>query len=1223
MKRIIALTLSIVMMLSFIYSVNADELDSLSVTSQFNGGSGTQSDPYRVSTYEQLNTIREYSDKYFVQTGDITVPNDAKWEPITSFSGDYNGNGYKIVGLKISIITSLDYRDLTAAFIIDNTGNIHDLELSNCNISASARNNKIAYTTYVGGLVCVNNGTVERCGISGSVSASHDSGSAYCGGIAMKNEGSIKFCYNYANITASNGGNYAYAGGIVASNSEIIINSYNIGSVNTYGLHGMAGGIVGTGGSNLTNCYNCGDVAANNEYSYELSAGGIVGRGGTEEISYWNIDSRQKVKNVVLENSDKKGVGVYGPWAVTDATISKTSTEMKSSDFVELLNQSLTEQEWILDENNINNGYPILRFQSKYEDNTTIDVVQEGCVFGEELPDYQLSNKPINATYDIVSYTGITKQGTEYSSDEKPTEAGTYRITVKCRNPYAIFTATSEDFTIEQKNIALSDVILGDALTYNRNPQTQDISSIMIDGVNILPYCVISNATETNPGNYNLTITAKADSNYTGTISKAFTIAKKNITPTIEDVSEINYTGVANEPILVVKDGDFVLSTPSDYSVSYSDNTNVGTAKATVIPNANGNYIFTETVKNFNIVAIEQSPIITETASLTRDGHTLDLNTLVTNTKGDVSFAISGEANGCTIGNGVLTSGVNEGTIKITVSITAKDVNGDSINEYNAYAETDAITVTINDKATQAALNITSETTVTCGQTLNLTSEGGSGDGVTTYTVTNGTGEATIDGNTLTAVKGGTVTVVATKSEDTTYNSISSSPVTISIEKIKISAPLADETVYTYNGIEQTYNLPENSAYTISGNKQTNANETGYTVSVSINNTDTHTWEDGTTDAKNYIFVIKKANISITAKDKSIYKGSTVPTLTATDYTVSGLVNGESLKTAPTIEYGSTPNTKTEGTVEIKVYGAEAPDGGNYNDISYTNGTLTITKKPSSGGGGGGGGAPTSYTIKFESNGGSEVKTITVNKNAVATEPTAPVKDDFKFDGWYTDKELTTVYDFATKVTKNFTLYAKWAEIEKELELYETKITFTDVKKTDWFYEYIKYVIDNELMNGVSNDNFAPNDTLTRAMLVTVLYRHAGEPATNRSIPFADVDMGAYYANAVSWAKQNSIISGINENVFAPNDNITREQIAAIMHRYAQYKGYDVSVGENTNIHSYDDFDSISEYAIASLQWACGSGLMKGKSTSTLNPLDNATRAEIAAILHRFIEVNK
>lgn len=191
---------------------------------------------------------------------------------------------------------------------------------------------------------------------------------------------------------------------------------------------------------------------------------------------------------------------------------------------------------------------------------------------------------------------------------------------------------------------------------------------------------------------------------------------------------------------------------------------------------------------------------------------------------------------------------------------------------------------------------------------------------------------------------------------------------------------------------------------------------------------------------------------------------------------------------------------------------------------------------------------------------------------------------------------------------------------------YETNnilpLPFTDVKDTDWYYEAVKFAYDNNLMKGVSESEFAPNNMLTRAMLVTILYRNAGEPVVNNSIPFADVDMNAWYANAVVWAKQNGIVNGVNETDFAPDNNITREQIAAIMHRYAQYKGYDVSVGENTNILSYDDAESISEYAIASMQYVVGSGLIKGKSATTLNPSDNATRAEIAAILQRFVKAN-
>ena len=137
-------------------------------------------------------------------------------------------------------------------------------------------------------------------------------------------------------------------------------------------------------------------------------------------------------------------------------------------------------------------------------------------------------------------------------------------------------------------------------------------------------------------------------------------------------------------------------------------------------------------------------------------------------------------------------------------------------------------------------------------------------------------------------------------------------------------------------------------------------------------------------------------------------------------------------------------------------------------------------------------------------------------------------------------------------------------------------------------------------------------------MLVTVLYRMDGSPVVNGNTPFADVKTGAYYEKAVAWASAEGIVNGVNSTTFAPDSSITREQIASIMYRYAKYKGYDVSVGENTNILSYDDFDKIASYAIPAIQYVVGSGIINGKTPSTVNPKDNATRAELAAILKRF-----
>jgi len=840
--------------------------------------------------------------------------------------------------------------------------------------------------------------------------------------------------------------------------------------------------------------------------------------------------------------------------------------------------------------------------------------------FGTVVPDVTVNKNGSNGTVTVYYYTD--EDCTTGETTTKPTNAGDYWVMAKMAADANHTGAESNvlAFTISRADIAPTVNIEG--WEYKSTANVPSVSGNIGNGTVTYKYKVKGSADSTysvsvptNAGDYTVKAEIAQTNNYnSNSVTKDFTITKKPLTDAmVENVDEQAYTGAEIKPAPVVTDGTALVNN-TDFYYEYETNTYVGIAKVKVI--GKGNYSGAVT-KEFNITAVNQTPAITATASLTRDGHTVDLKPLVTNAMGDVSFAISDEANGCTIDNGVLTSGVNHGTVKVTVSITAKDVNGDTVNEYNAYTGTDAITVTVNDKATQAALNITSGTTVTCGQTLTLTSEGGNGDGAVTYAVTNGTGEATIEGNVLTAVKGGTVSVVATKAEDSTYNSVSSAPVTITIEKIKVVAPVADETVYTYNGTEQTYQLAENTVYTIAGNKQTNANETGYTVSVTLNNTDTHTWEDGSTESKNYTFVIKKATITITASDKEIYTGSFAPVLGEADYTVEGLVNGETLKTAPTIEYETTPDTSAAGTTVIKVHSAEAPEGGNYNEIVYTNGTLTITKKSS------GGGGVSRYTVKFESNGGSNVASKTVRRNTVVEAPEVPTKDGYTFDGWYTDKELTKAYDFSAKVTKGFTLYAKWTEIEKEpvADETDTRIAFVDVKENDWFYENVQYVVENKLMNGVAEDKFAPNETLTRAMLVTVLYRNEGEPAVNKSIPFADVDMSAWYTNAVVWAKQNGIVNGVTENEFAPDENITREQIAAIMFRYAQYKGMDAVTLEE-NLH-FADANEISEYAVSAMNWAVGTGLMKGKSTTTINPKDNATRAEIAAILQRFIENNK
>lgn len=179
-------------------------------------------------------------------------------------------------------------------------------------------------------------------------------------------------------------------------------------------------------------------------------------------------------------------------------------------------------------------------------------------------------------------------------------------------------------------------------------------------------------------------------------------------------------------------------------------------------------------------------------------------------------------------------------------------------------------------------------------------------------------------------------------------------------------------------------------------------------------------------------------------------------------------------------------------------------------------------------------------------------------------------------------------------------------------------LPFIDVHEGDWFYENVGYVYENGLMNGVSETLFEPNGTVTRGMIVTILHRLEGEPESDYDMPFTDVAERQWYTEAVRWAAGEGIVTGVSATEFAPDDPITREQFAAILWRYAQSKGYDVSA--SADLTGFLDYGQISEYALPALQWAVGAGVMSGRGDGILAPQGTATRAEAAAMLMRFAE---
>lgn len=191
------------------------------------------------------------------------------------------------------------------------------------------------------------------------------------------------------------------------------------------------------------------------------------------------------------------------------------------------------------------------------------------------------------------------------------------------------------------------------------------------------------------------------------------------------------------------------------------------------------------------------------------------------------------------------------------------------------------------------------------------------------------------------------------------------------------------------------------------------------------------------------------------------------------------------------------------------------------------------------------------------------------------------------------------------------TAYADLIILEKPYEF-----PFTDVNTGDWFYDDVDYAYRNGLMNGTGDKIFSPGLTTTRGMIVTILYRLEGKPDVYTDCPFGDVKAGSYYEAAITWAAANGIVNGFSPEKFGPDDNITREQMAAILYRYAAFKKYDVSA--RADLSRYTDSDTISSYALDYISWANAKGLINGMSDTTLEPKGEATRAQVAAILHRF-----
>ena len=280
--------------------------------------------------------------------------------------------------------------------------------------------------------------------------------------------------------------------------------------------------------------------------------------------------------------------------------------------------------------------------------------------------------------------------------------------------------------------------------------------------------------------------------------------------------------------------------------------------------------------------------------------------------------------------------------------------------------------------------------------------------------------------------------------------------------------------------------------------------------------------------------------------------------------------------------------------------------------------------------------------VSFDSNGGSSVASQAVTSGATATQPTTPTRSGYTFNGWTLNG---SAYDFASAVTSDITLVASWTQnssrsssrssrsssssttapqtttiVDETTPLSEFPIFYVDVADNSWYHDAIAYVTALELMNGVGDNHFAPDDNTTRGMVAVVMMRLASGEAVDLS-SFFDVADSAYYAEAAAWAVENGVFKGYDDGSFRGEINITREQFAAVLYRYALAKGYDVSA--KADLGAYDDGALVGGYASDAMAWAIANGIIKGVGNNRLDPLGNATRAQLATMLMRFDELTK
>ena len=658
----------------------------------------------------------------------------------------------------------------------------------------------------------------------------------------------------------------------------------------------------------------------------------------------------------------------------------------------------------------------------------------------------------------------------------------------------------------------------------------------------------------------------------------------------------------------------------------------------------------------------------------------------VTGNEGNISFTIkSGTALNYDDTNEEYVAGATAGDVVMTVTAAKMDLGGDNTPEWKETSKDFTVHVINKTDVNITGLNNNEEFTYDGTPKMptgTISVDAGTINVSDLEVKYEGTGSTTYNADTAPTNVGTYKVTYKVPEDNTSY--VGTYSVEFSIKKAGLDKVTLVEDTFEYTGDEivtEDSNFDQDKMNFYGDIKATNVGN--YSITVSLKDKDNYEWKDGSNGDLTINWSITQATpdytvptgltgvIGETLNDVTLpsgftwndttvvltagtntYKATYTPVDTTNYKTITDIdieinvknkfdvitsVNGGNGTITPS-KIGVVEGTKEEITFtpnsgyvvsKVMVNEVEKTSEVENNKIEITvteEMTVEVTYKRKYTGGGGGSTTTTTYKITVTEGKNGSITPNGVVKVEKGEDQTFKIKAEKGYeiaDVLVDGKSVGAVAKYTFKNVKaKHTIEATFKKVEMPEQKPEEKETFKDVKKNDWYYEAVEYVANKGLMNGTGNDEFTPDANTTRGMIVTILYRLEGSPEVSMST-FTDVANTEYYAKAVAWAEKNGIVNGYGEGKFGPNDVITREQLAAIMYRYSNYKKYNTSVGEDTNILSYNDISELSEYAVSSMQWACGAGLVNGIGDGKLAPKGNATRAQLATILMRYCESNK